>query len=70
MANNVSGLLKWFKWIKKLSEKNLMSVILAIIIILGTSFLWVPFTATLFFLFILYIVGVFATSIFIGTLCV
>jgi hypothetical protein len=38
MANNVSSLLKWFKWIEKLSEKNLMSVILATSILLAIAY--------------------------------
>ena len=63
MANNVSGWLNWAKWLEKLSDKNLMSVILAISIILGTAFLWMPLTSTMLFLFSLYAVGIFATSI-------
>ena len=65
MANNVTGWLKWARWLEKLSNKDLMSVILAILIILGTSFLWTPFTATRLFLFFIYAVGVFATSLLI-----
>ena len=70
MSDNVSSWLKQFKLIEKLSNKNLMSIILAILIILGTSFLWMPFTPMRIYFFSLYSVGVVALSILLMRLTI